>query len=124
MRGFGLYLVAHLLHRLRRRTDEDEVVVLACAHERRVLGQEAPAGVDGVAARRLAGGDDRGDVQVALVRGRRPDADGAVGHADVERVGVGGRVDGDRLDAQVVERADDADGDLAAVRDQDSGEHD
>jgi len=42
----------------------------------------------------------------------------------MERVGVGGRVDGDRLDAQVVERADDADGDLAAVRDQDSGEHD
>ena len=36
---------------------------------------------------------------------------------------VGGRVDGDGLDAELVQRADHADGDLAAVRDQDAGEH-
>ena len=39
------------------------------------------------------------------------------------RVAVGLRVDGDRLDAELVERADDADGDLAAVGDQDLCEH-
>ena len=38
-------------------------------------------------------------------------------------VGVGGRVDGDRLDPELVQRADHADGDLAAVRDQDAREH-
>ena len=41
----------------------------------------------------------------------------------MQRVGVGGRVDGDRLDPELVQRADDADGDLAAVRDQDAREH-
>ena len=43
---------------------------------------------------------------------------------DVQRVLVGGRVDGDGLDAELVQRADHADGDLAAVRDQDAVEHD
>ena len=36
---------------------------------------------------------------------------------------VGRRVDGDGLDAELVERADHAHGDLAAVRDEDAGEH-
>ena len=39
------------------------------------------------------------------------------------RVAVGLRVDGDGGDAELVERADDADRDLAAVGDQDLGEH-
>jgi hypothetical protein len=41
----------------------------------------------------------------------------------VQRVLVDGRVHGDGLDAQLVERANDAHGDLAAVRYQDSREH-
>ena len=122
-RGFRLHLVPHLLHRLGGRADEHQVVVRTRAHERRVFGQEAPSRVDGVAPRRLAGGDDRRDVEVALPRRRGADADRAIGHADVERVRVRGRVDRDRLDPEVVERADDADGHLAAVRDQDSREH-
>ena len=36
---------------------------------------------------------------------------------------VGGRVDGDRLDAELVQRADHAHGDLAAVRDEHAREH-
>ena len=36
-------LVAHALHHVGRRPDEDEVVVLARARERGVLGEEAPA---------------------------------------------------------------------------------
>ena len=39
------------------------------------------------------------------------------------RVAVGLGVDGDGGDAELVERADDADGDLATVGDQDLGEH-
>jgi hypothetical protein len=41
----------------------------------------------------------------------------------VEGVPVGGRVDGHRLDAELVQRADDPNGDLAPVRDEDSCEH-
>ena len=44
-------LVAHALHHVRRRPDEDEVVRLAHADELRVLGEEAVAGMDRLARR-------------------------------------------------------------------------
>jgi hypothetical protein len=40
-----------------------------------------------------------------------------VGEPDVQRLRVRGRVDGDRLDPELMEGADHADRDLAAVRD-------
>ena len=80
-------------------------------------------GMDGLAAGRLGGGDDVGDPQVAVRRGRRADADGLVGHPHVQRLALGGRVDGHGLDAELVERADHADRDLTPVRDEDAGEH-
>ncbi len=121
--GLGARLVARLLHHLGRRADEDEVALRARAHEGGVLREEAEARMDGLAARRLGGGDDVGDPQVALCRRGRADADRLVGHLDVERLALGGRVDGDRLDAELVERADHADRDLTPVRDEDAGEH-
>ncbi len=121
--GLRARLVAHALHHVRGRPDEDEVVVLAGADEGGVLGQEAVAGMDGVAAGRLGRRDERRDAEVALGRGRRADADRAVGEPDVQRVLVGGRVDGDRLDAELVQGADHAHGDLAAVGDEDTVEH-
>ena len=76
-------------------------------------------GMHGLAAGRHAGGDHGRDVEVAAARpAGGPMQHGAVGHADVQRVRVGGRVDGDRLGADLVQRADDAHRDLAAVRDQ------
>src|SRR4029079_9863227 len=56
------------------------------------------------------------DVQVALARRRRSDAHRLVGELDVERVGVGRRVDRHRADAHLAQGADDAQRDLAAVR--------
>jgi len=41
----------------------------------------------------------------------------------VTRIGVCGRVDRDRLDPELVQRTDDANGDLAAVGDQNAAEH-
>ena len=114
-RGARRDLVAHLLHHVRGRADEDEVVVDARLDERGVLGQEPVAGMHGLAAGRDRGGDDRRDAQVALGRRRRADVHGLVGEADVQRVAVGGRVDGDRLDAELVQRPDHAHRDLAAV---------
>ena len=46
-----------------------------------------------------------------------------VGERDVQRVRVRGRVDGDCLDAELVQRADHAHGDLATVRDEHAREH-
>ena len=60
-----------------------------------------------------------GMLEVALAAGRRPDADVVVGEADVERFAVGLAVDGHRLDPQLPARADDPQGDLPAVGDQD-----
>src|SRR5262249_42055666 len=68
-------------------------------------------------------GDHGPDVEIALGRRRRPDAHGPVGEAHVQRALVGGRIDGHGLDAHLVEGADDAHGDLAAVRDQNAREH-
>ena len=73
--------------------------------------------MDGLTARRLGSGDHVRDAKVALGRCWRPDADGPVGQPDVERVTVGRRVDGHRLGPELMEGADDPDGDLAAVRD-------
>ena len=87
--------------------------------ERRVLGEEAVAGMDRVGAGDLGGADDRGDVKVAPGGGRGPDADRLVGEAHVQRARVGLGVHGDGRDAELAARADDAQRDLAAVRDED-----
>jgi hypothetical protein len=117
------HLVAHALHDLRGRADEDEVRLLARARESGVLGEEPVARVDCLAAARLGGGHDVRDPQVAVGGGRRPDADRLVRQLDVQGVPVGGRVDRDRLDVELVQGADDAHGDLATVRHEDTGEH-
>ena len=88
-----------------------------------ILRQEAVARMDrlraGVPGRR----DDPVGHQVALARRRPADMDGLVGHRDVARVAVGVGIDGDRLDAEPPRRLDDPAGDLAAIGDQDLGEH-
>jgi len=66
---------------------------------------------------------DGPDVQIGLAGARRTDADVLVGEPDVERVDVRLRVDGDRADPQLTAGPDDAQGDLAAVGDQDLLEH-
>ena len=109
-------LVAHEAHDLGLRADPVQAALLHHLGEVRVLGQEAVARVDRVGARDLGGADDRRDVEVARARRRRTDADLLVGEADVQRVGVGGRVDGDRADPHLPTGTDDPQRDLAAVR--------
>ena len=132
----GQHRQARLLHRLARprlvaeqlddaRIGPDEADVAGAAHlgEIGALGQEAVAGVNGVGAGDLGGADDRRDVQIAVGALGRADAHVLVGEAHVERVLVGLRVDGDGLDAELAAGVDDAEGDFAAVRDQDLLEH-
>src|ERR1700687_955429 len=119
----GLRLVAHGADHSRARPDPAEPALLEHLGEMGVLGQEAVAGMDGVGAGDLGRRDDARDVEIAGRRGGRADADVLVGIGDVQAVAVGGRADGDGLDAELAARLDDPQGDLAAVGDEDLLEH-
>jgi hypothetical protein len=67
--------------------------------------------------------DDGIDREVALGGGGRADAHVMIGERGVEGLGIRIGVDRDRLDAHLAARADDANGNLAAIRYQDSREH-
>ena len=74
--------------------DEDDAGVDAGLGEVLVLGQEAVAGMDGVAAIKFArGGDQRRDVQVACRRLGAADGDRFIGQPDRQRILVRAGVD-------------------------------
>jgi len=104
---------------LRGRADEDEAVAAADLSEVRALGEKAVARVDRLRARDERGRHDRGDVQIGRARRGRTDADRFIGEVDRQAVRVGLAVHGDRLDTELAAGADDAHGDLAAIRDED-----
>ncbi len=106
---FGL--VAHRRHRLR---------------ERRALREEAISGVHRLAGRALRRGNQLSDVEIGLGRRRGPERHGEVGGAHVRRQAIGLGIDRHRLEAFLVAGADDPQGDLAAVGDEDAfdGRHD
>lgn len=116
-------LVAHRPDRLGAGAEEDDAGGIAGGGEVGVLGEEPVAGVDGLGSRRLRCGDDLVDVEVGLARLGGAEAHGGVGGSHVGGVGVGVGVDGDGADAQALGGADDAEGDLAAVGDEDGVEH-
>ena len=115
-------LVAERLDDRGRRADEHEPGLLDGPGERRALGEEPVAGMDRLGAGRPRGLDDRVDAEVALGRRRAGRSGPRVGQPDVQGVGVGVAVDGDRFHAEFVAGPDDPDGDLAAVGDQDATE--
>ena len=121
--GLGVGLVSQLLDGLGRGADEGDVVVCAGAGELGAFREEAVAGVDGLRAGDLGCADDVGDHQIGLGGRRRADADGLVRELDGQGVAVCLGVDHDGLDAQLVGRADDAHGHLAAVCNEDLVEH-
>jgi hypothetical protein len=116
-------LRAHQLDRRRRRADPGQPRLLHRARERSVLGKEPITGVH-----RLCPGSQRRlhehvDLQVALRRRSRPDQERLVRETRMQRVAICLRVHTDRAGAQLSERPEDTDGDLAAVRNQDLVEH-
>ncbi len=118
-----LDLVAHDADVLRRRADEGDLVLFEDLGEAGVLRQEAVAGMHGVGAGDLAGGQQARNIEIAFGGGRRPDAHALVGKADVHGVGVRGRMHGDGGDAELLARALDAQCNLSPVGDQDFVEH-
>ncbi len=114
-----LGFVAHRSDHFGLGAHENEARVLAGRGERGVLGEEAVAGMDGVRARLCCRLEQSVDVEVAVARVRRPDTDRLVGQPDVERLLVGGRVDGDGAESELAASPDHPDGDLTTVGDED-----
>ena len=100
------------------RSDEGQAGGFADFGEVGVFGKETVAGMNGVGVGDFGGADDGRNVEVAARAFRRADADGFVGEAGVEAVAVGFGIYGDRADAEILAGANDAQGDFAAVGDQ------
>ncbi len=93
--GAGGVLEGEGLDVLGRGADEGDAASGAGAGEVDVFRQEAVAGMDGLCAGLGGGGEDGFEREIALGGGSSSDKDGFVGLEDVERVFVGGGVDGD-----------------------------
>src|SRR5260370_31082430 len=118
-----LDLVAHFLDCGCGRADENEAGVPDRAGEAGIFGEKAVAGMDRLGAGLSGGFDDARGIEVTFGGWRRSDLDGVVGLADVKRGAVGVGDDGGGLDTQLAARADDTDGDFAAVGGEDSLKH-
>src|SRR2546426_8497712 len=71
----------------------------------------------------LRRGEDGGNVEIALFRRRRTDAERLVRESDVQRVRVRGGMHGDGLHAELARRADHPQRDLTPVGDEDAVKH-
>jgi hypothetical protein len=116
-------LVAELLDGIRGWADPGDPGIDDGLRELRVLGEESVAGMDRVRTRDLGGGDQARDLEIRFARRRRPDADVVVREANVERLAIGVRVHGHRLNIELATGANDPKRDLAAIGDQDFLEH-
>ena len=114
-----LFFFAHEAGNFRRRSDELDIGGAADFSEVGVLTQQAVAGMNRVDVGDFSGGDDGGHIQIAVGGTRRPDADGLVGKANVERVAVGFAVDGDGANAEFPAGVQNAQRNFAAIGNQD-----
>ena len=96
---------------------------LADFGEIRIFGEKAVAGMDRVDIGDFRRADHVGNVQIAFRAARRPDADGFVREAHMQRVAVGFGIDGDGGDAQFLAGANHPQGDLTAIGDQNFAKH-
>ncbi len=87
-----------------------------------VLGEKAVARVQGVGAGAACDVENLRCIEVGLGRAGPTEGEGLVGVADERGVTVGVRVDGDRREAGVLDGANHAQGDLAAVGDEHPGD--
>ena len=100
-----------------------DLVFFEDLREAGVLGQETVAGMHGIGACDLARRDESRDIEIAIARGRRSDADAFVRKPHVHGVGIGGRVYGDRRDAELAAGALNAQRNLSSVGNQNFVEH-
>ena len=110
-----LFLFAHQARNFRRRPDELDVRRAAHFGKIGVLAEQSVTGMNGIDVGDFRGGDDGGHVEIAVGGTRRPDADGLVGEANMERVAIGLAVDGDGADAEFPAGVHDAQSNFAAI---------
>ena len=91
--------VAHQADGFGTRANENETGLFHLIGKAVVFGQKAVAGVDTVGTGYFGSGNQGGDVQIALRRGSRTDADGFVGQFDMQAVFVGFGMYGNGRDA-------------------------
>jgi hypothetical protein len=113
----------HHAHRVPARADEGQPGRSHGVGEIGVLGEKAVAGVDGVAAARQRNFQDTVAAQVGVARGWWADEGRFIGQRHVQGAGVGVGVDGDGGDPHLLAGADNANGDLPAIGDQDFAKH-
>ncbi len=121
--ALGRDLVAHQANVLGAWTDEMHIVVGENFGETRILGQKAIAGMDRVGTGDFARGKDRRNIQVAVSRRRRTDANAFIGEPHMHRILVRGRMHRDGGDAELLAGAQHPKRNLSAVGDQDLVEH-
>ena len=119
----GRLLGTESLEHGRRWADERQAVRPHHLGEILVLGQEAVARVDRVAAGHDGGRDDRRGREVAPARIRGADADGLLGEHDRQALAIGLAVGDDGRQVERPAGAQDSQRDLAAVGDEDLGDH-
>ena len=102
--------------------DEDNPVCRQDFGEAGVLRQEAVTRMNGFGAGNLAGGEELGDVEVGIARGRGADAHALVGQPYVHGVGIGGGMNRHGGDAKFLAGAQHSQCNLAAVGDEDLSE--
>ena len=117
------HLVAQQAHGLGGGSDEHDAGRGAGFGELGVLGEKAVARMDRIHLRPACDAQDVGDVQIGLDRPlTRAHQVGLVRLGPVQRKAVFLGVDGDRAQTELVGRPHDANGDLAAVGDQDAAD--
>ena len=112
-----LDLVAHLADHIRIRADKLDVASRADFRQFRILRKKAVAGMQRIAARCHGDIDDVMCIQVA---GNRLGTEvvGFVSFLDMQRMAIGIRINGDRLDAHFRARTHNADSYLSSVGDE------
>jgi hypothetical protein len=105
------------------RSDKFDFRRLAHFGKIRIFTQETVAGMNGIDVRDFGGADHRRNIEITARTLGGPNADGFIGEPHVQAVAIGLRVNGHRLDAQILAGADDANGDFASIGDQDFLEH-
>ncbi|MNX87550.1 hypothetical protein D3C86_1194820 [compost metagenome] len=107
-RLLGGDLVAHDADMFGGRSDEGDAVCVENIGELGIFRQEAVTGVNRVRTCYFAGRNDLVDVEVAVTRGRRADANAFVGKAHMHGVCVGRGMYGYRRNAELFRGAQDA----------------
>ena len=116
--GLGGGFVPHGADRVGGGTDEGQAVVAAHLGELVVFSQEAVTGMDRVNPAGGGGGQDVGNVEIALAAQGVADADRFIGQLNMKRVFIDRAVNGHGGDAEFAAAAQDPEGDFAAVGDQ------